>query len=335
MVRSSILVFCLLAVACRTSPVKAETLQAPAAPAPAGPRAPVKPADLATPAPAGTTSTTAQTVKHPRVTRPFLNRYEADAFFAHIDEEHQRFGTASRAKKYKKKKYGNSLVEQRSGRKRLYDHNIFLRALFAGEITLESHGNLQAQFSNGLFLDIGSAILFGEGANTVRDLYEDALVQPHLLIVASDINDKTSKKTMYIDLYRRSGKKLPFPVVEIPTLMVKPEHFKQPLKLFLPSRTGGLIFRSANAGPDLYYERDQVYAHLCALLSAFPDKNILYLFNKFILYKPESNLEFIILGEIDETVGINHRETVWEDIDWTRRTLKEAIRENRQHMPLH
>lgn len=345
MSRLPVALLCMFAIACKTGTVKAEeakvTPRAGAA-ADATPAAgktlpaqqPAKTPAVGKTQPAQPVQPLVIPVKHPRVTRPFLNLYESTAFFAHMDEEHQRFGTAPRVKKYKKKKYGNSSVEQRSGRKRLYDHNIFLRSLFAGELAIEPFGNLQPQFQDGIFLDIGSAILFDEGANTVRDLYEDEKIQRNLLIVASDINDKANKKTMYIDQYRRSGKKLPFPVVEVPLLMVKPEHFINPIKLFLPAHTGGLIFRSANAGPDLYYNREQVHAHLCALISAFPDKNILYLFNKFILYKPENRLDFIILGEIDETVGINHRETVWEDIDWSKRTLKEAIRENHQHLLL-
>ena len=272
------------------------------------------------------------TVAPRKKVRPFLNPYESAVFFAHIEDEHKRFGTASRAKRYKKTKYGNSSVEQRSGRYRLYDHNIFLRHVFAGSIENDVYGNLQPQFDDGLFLDIGSAILYGEGADTVRDLYEDNKIQPHLMIIASDINDKSSKRTMYIDRFRQSGKKLPFPVVEIPMQMVKPAHFVSPLKLFLPTRKGGIILRSANAGPDLYYDKHQVYEHLCAALSAFHDRPLLYLFNKFILYKGEGRADFIILGEIDETVGINHRETTWQDIDWSHRTFKEAIRLNPQYL---
>ncbi len=337
MLRFSIAALSLLAIACKTGSIKAEAARSAAVRSAPGDQTSEKPKagskmPASNAAPAATEVQPKKNRAHPRVTKPFLNLYESAAFFTHMDEEHKRFGTAPRVKRYKKKKYGNSSIEQRSGRRRLYDHNIFLRALFAGELAVEPHGNLQPQFEDGLFLDIGSAILFGEGANTVRDLYEDEEIQPHVLIVASDINDKSGKKTMYIDQYRRSGKKLPFPVVEVPMLMLRPEQFIHPLRLFLPARKGGLIFRSANAGPDLYYDRDQVNAHLCAVISAFPDKNILYLFNKFILYKPESRLEFIIIGEIDGAVGINHRETTWEDIDWSTRSFKEAIRVNLQHL---
>jgi len=339
MLRFYLALISLLAIACKTGTIKAAPPAQPAVevvPAEKPVTGKTLPADRKAdkPAPVISPPSSKTMQKRPRITRPFLNLYESAAFFTHMDEEHRRFGTAPRVKKYKKKKYGNSSIEQRSGRKRLYDHNIFLRALFAGELAVEPYGNLQPQFEDGLFLDIGSAILFGEGANTVRDLYEDEQIQPHLLIVASDINDRSSKKTMYIERYRKSGKKLPFPVVEVSMLMVRPEHFMHPIKLFQPARTGGLIFRSANAGPDLYYDREQVHAHLCALIGAFPDKNVLYLFNKFILYKPESRLDFVIIGEIDESVGINHRETTWEDINWSQRSLKEAIRANLQHLIL-
>lgn len=67
-------------------------------------------------------------------TRPFINPYEAKIFFDHQANEHKKFGMPRYAKHQRKKKYGNSVLMQRSGRKRLYDHNIFLRALLSGKI---------------------------------------------------------------------------------------------------------------------------------------------------------------------------------------------------------
>ncbi|MBL8033354.1 MAG: hypothetical protein JNJ69_06630 [Leptospiraceae bacterium] len=332
MARCSLFLLSLTILACKTAPIKAEN----AAPAPqtAPPAKTEKVPENRDnpPAEKGKTEDKVQPARPRVVGRAILNPYEAEAFYAHMDEEHERFGTPARAKKYKKKKYGNSSVEQRSGRRRLYDHNLFLRALFAGQLVSEAHGNLQQQFADGLFLDIGSAILYGEGAATVRDLYEDKKIQPHLLIIASDINDRGNKKTMYIDQYRKSGRQLPFPVVEVAMLMQKPEDFTTPLKFFLASRQGGIILRSANAGPDLYYDRKRIQTHLRAAIAAFHDRNVLYFFNKFILYKPENRIDFSIIGEIDAEVGINHRETPWEDIDWSKRTFKEGIRLNQQHV---
>lgn len=280
------------------------------------------------------TQATAETPKKktlPKVQNPLLNPYEASAFFDHQAEEHQRFGIPRYAKSQKKKKYGNSVVMQRSGRRRLYDHNILLRALFAGRLHSEVYGDLAEQFTGGIFFDLGSAVLFGEGAETVRDLHEDEKIRDKLTIIASDINDPGGKKSMFVDQYRESDEQLPFPVVEIPRLMDKPEHFSRPLRLFLNNKSG-IILRSANSGPDLYYDTNQVKAHLRAAIQAFPERNILYLFNKYILYKPAARFDFLLIGEIDETVGINHKQPVWEEIDWSKRKFAEAVRLNTQHV---
>jgi hypothetical protein len=265
------------------------------------------------------------------IKRAFSNPYENDAFVLHMAEEHKTFGTASRVKKYKKRKFGNSLIEQRSGRRRLYDHNIFLRALFAGKLVADGSVNLKDQFEGALFFDIGSAILFGDGADTVRDIFEDKKVSPHLKIIASDINDGTNKKNRYVDIYRKSGEKLPFPVVEIPMMMEKPEHFRNPVKFFLTDEIEAVILRSANAGPDLYYDTREVQRHLRSAVAAFYGKHVIYFFNKYILYKPKERESFVILGEIDPEVGINHRVPTWEEIEWGSRTFSEAIRLNPQY----
>jgi hypothetical protein len=267
-----------------------------------------------------------------RVGNPILNPYEYEIFVKHTTEEYKKFGTPKRAKRYKKKKYGNTLVEQRSGRKRLYDHNIFLRELFKGKLEAREYGDLREQFEHGIFLDIGSAILFGEGASTVRDLHEDTEISTKLTIIASDINDKSSKKTRYVDIYRKSPKKLPFPVVEVAMQMNKPEDFLTPLKLFIKEDTQGIILRSANAGPDLYYPPKLVREHLRSAIIAFADYNLIYFFNKFILYKPVDRQDFLIIGEIDDEVGTNHRQATWEDINWKKRRFNEAIRLNQQHV---
>lgn len=265
-------------------------------------------------------------------TQPLQNPYEFREFMRNVEDEHKRFGTAERAKKYKRKKYGNSVVEQRSGRKRLYDHNIFLRALLEGKLQFGAGENLAEQFKDGIFLDIGSAILYGEGADTVRDLYEDNKIHPHLTVIASDVNDPTSKKTMYVDIYRKTRKSLPFPVVEVSLLMDRPVHFTGPLKLFLKDADTAIILRSANAGPDLYYTPKQVQKHLRAAVLAFYERDLIYLFNKYILYKPKKRPDFLIIGEIDDKVGTNHRETTWQEIDWKTRTFDEAVQLNKQYV---
>lgn len=263
--------------------------------------------------------------------RLIANTYERRAFRMHARDEHETYGQSQSIKGYKKKKYGKSIVEQRSGRKRLLDHNIFLRALFQGRLKSEAFGDLKAQFEGALFFDIGSAILFGDGADTVRDLYEDITITEHLQFIASDINDPAQKKTMYIKIFRASGKKLPFPLVEIPQLMNRPEHFINPPAAYLKPEQS-VILRSCNAGPDLYYTQAQVDAHLKAAAEAFQNRPLIYFFNKFIFYKPARYKNFVILGEIDPEVGVNHRETPWKTIDWARRSFTQAIELNPQYI---
>ncbi len=292
---------------------------------------PKKPAEEPKPLPAKAENPPVEPAKTVIIKRAFYNPYENDAFVLHMAEEHKTFGTANRVKKYKKKKFGNSIVEQRSGRRRLYDHNIFLRAVFSGKLIADGSVNLRDQFEGALFFDIGSAILSGEGADTVRDLFEDKKVSPHLKIIASDINDSANKKNRYVDTYRKSGEQLPFPVVEIPTMMERPEHFKNPVKLFLTDEIDAVILRSANAGPDLYYDTREVQRHLRSAIAAFYGRHVIYFFNKYILYKPKERESFVILGEIDPEVGINHRVPTWEEIEWGSRTFTEAIRLNPQY----
>lgn len=335
MFRAVFLSLCLVVIACKSGQTKSEPQPTSAQPAaattaPAKAQAATKPAKK--PADPDEEAIDPAEAQLPVVIKkPITNPYEYSAFLANVESEHKKFGLASLAKSYKKKKYGNSLVEQRSGRKRLYDHNIFLRALLAGRLNSENYGNLQNQFEGGVFLDIGSAILFGEGADTVRDIYEDKEIQPRLTIVASDINDPGNKKTMYVNIYRESGSPLPFPVVEIAMMMDKPEHFTTPIQEYLKSGAG-VILRSANAGPDLYYDKKQVQKHLRAAIQAFYDRPLIYLFNKYILYKPRKRNNFLVVGEIDDQVGTNHRKSTWETIDWSQRTFDEAIRLNQQHL---
>lgn len=255
----------------------------------------------------------------------FANLYEEKIFYERMANEHAKYGKPINLRHAKKKKFRGAFIEQRSGRKRLYDHNLFLRSLYAGKLDLREYGKLSDQFEGAVFLDIGSAILSEEGAATVRDLFEDKNVSSHLTLVASDINDKTSPKHRYVDIYRRQKKQLPFDVVEISPLMTDPAKFTRPLESHLSDAARPVMLRSANSGPDLYYDAKQLKKHLLAALDAFSNRNLIYFFNKFILYKPKAASYFMMIGEIDESVGTNHKETTWEDIDWSKRKFDEGI----------
>ncbi len=230
----------------------------------------------------------------------------------------------------KKRKFGNSVIEQRSGRMRLYDHNIFLRGVFAGAVEHKEFGSLDSLFQNGIFFDIGSAIIMFEGAPTVRDVYEDPGVMKHLkTVIASDINDKSSRENSYIDRYHdRSNKvpsyRLPFPVEEIPIAIDTPEKFQQLTEKYSLADTP-MIFRGANSGPDLYYSTETTQKHLEAMIIAYADRNVLYFFNSLVLFKHKSRNNFQIIGIINPNVGFAHRGEPWGIISWENRKLTEAF----------
>ncbi len=246
-------------------------------------------------------------------------------------KEHRAFGRRSLQKLYKKKKYGNHTVMQRSSRKRLYDHNIFLRGVFAGQVKHRYSGSFKQVFKDAVFIDLGSAILYADGAPTVRDIHEDKKVANHLKkIVATDINDPNDKKAQYISHYRKKKKKLPFTVREIPMELGSTEKFRKLTDKVAPTPTP-LIFRSANSGPDLFYSPQSVKRHFTAMAQAYPERNVMYFYNRYVLFKPAGSKGFHIIGQMSR-VGFDHRRPSWTKVNWRKRRLSRAFYKNRKYM---
>jgi hypothetical protein len=244
--------------------------------------------------------------------------------------EWRQFGHDYHWENHKYQPYRNSVVMQRSARHRLYDHNIILAGLFDGLLTHKTRGDLAPLFKNALFVDIGSAILIEEGAPTVRDLYEDPKVESNLIaIIATDINEPGAE---YIDTYTKSRQNLPFPVHRIPLRLNQVSHFQELTEKYIKKGTP-IIFRSANSGPDLYYPPGDVRQHFRALIRAFYDRDVIYFFNKFILYKPAREMAFEKLGR-DSGIGVDHMGVPWESIDWKNRRLQSAFLPNSDYITI-
>ncbi len=222
---------------------------------------------------------------------------------------------------------GKTVGIQFSQRKRLYDHNILLRALFAGRLVHRDHGNLQERFLGALFFDLGSGILYADGAPTVRDIHEDESVRRFLgALVASDINDPSSEKTRFVDIYRKTRNNLPFPVQEIPMAITRADQVDAMLRPYEPSHRGPLILRTVNTGIDYYYPEPQLRAHLQAVLEATGGRDVLYLFNKYVLFRAREADSFAILGELPDTVFMVERYGWrWRRINWSRRTVEQSF----------
>ncbi len=252
----------------------------------------------------------------------FLISGERDEVLAYQRSEHYGYGPESLRSYYIRTVPGDGTgpsIMQRSGRRRLYDHNLVLRALFAGYLRHHRDGSLLPIFDNALFIDIGSAILNGEGAPTCRDLYEDKSVYNYLhRIIATDINDPESR---YVDTYVRTRNNLPFEVRAVPLALDTPEK----MDALVQDKRHPLIFRSANSGPDLYYSPDVLTGHFKAMISQAGNRPLLYLFGKYLLYKSRTSPGFEIIGEVDYDVGFNHRFPGWTTVNWNARTLREAF----------
>lgn len=249
--------------------------------------------------------------------------------------EVQTFGGQKNIDHYNTTPLQETMFMQRSGRRRLYDHNILLRAVYSGKVMHAEHGSLGRLFEKAVFIDIGSAILFGEGAPTVRDIYDDPLVAGHLSgVVATDIDDPSSEKTRYVTIYRKKNN-LPFPVLEIDMRMVHTAQFNDLLEKAEPpalGTTSPVIFRTANAGPDLFYSSVDMRRHLRAAAESCKDRNVIYLFSKFVLFKAAGRVSYQMIGEIDPSVGIYHSADVWLNINWATRTIQQAFFPNKKYL---
>ncbi|MCZ8341550.1 MAG: hypothetical protein O9301_00820 [Leptospira sp.] len=240
--------------------------------------------------------------------------------------EKLRFGLANHIHYYKIKKTKNTVVEQRSGRRRLYDHNLILRSIFRDRIHHHIYGSLGSLLTGASFIDFGSAILYEEGAVTVRDLYEDEFIRSHLkTIVATDINDPEYSHTRYIEIHMSDREPFPFSFNEIPYRLDDPEYFRILTRIYTTSEFTPLILRSTNSGPDLFYTVEEMKDHFSSILEANPYRTILYFFNRFIFLRTPCQSKFELIGTIDEKVGVNHSFSAWRYVDWNRRELSEAI----------
>jgi len=231
------------------------------------------------------------------------------------------YGNLQQREMHKRSRYKNTFLMQRSARRRLYDHNIILSGIFDDRIKHKKLGAISSLFEGSVFIDLGSAILYEEGAPTVRDIFEDKKVSPHLSnIVATDINEEGAR---YIDIYNEKKQNLPFPVREINPRLVNPGQFLSLAEEFM-NETTPVILRSCNSGPDLYYKPEDVKEHLRSAVRAFYDRNVLYFFAKFVLFKPAGSIHFEHLGR-DSGIGNAHNSHAWQYVDWEKRELNKSF----------
>lgn len=276
-----------------------------------------------------------QNIKDLGATRLIEDPDDEVGFFRNHESEKLRYGLAHHLYFYKHKTLKNTVVEQRSGRKRLFDHNIILRRLFLGEIQHMQFGPLDEIFRNSVFLDFGSAILYDEGAPTVRDIQEDWRVEPYLKrIVATDINDYEYPHTQYYNIFLKERFPYPFEVREIQKSLTDREFLRGLIGEFTSSQYAPIIFRSTNSGPDLFYTLEEAREHFRSILVSNPKRYILYFFNRFVLFRAPCSDSFQLVGLIDESIGVNHSIPAWRYVNWEKRELKTAFRHDKNYLTI-
>jgi hypothetical protein len=265
----------------------------------------------------------------------FESANEEEYLFANHKSRYQVFGTEKMKAHFSNKRAGDTVAIQFTDRKRLYDHNILLAAIFAGRINHIQCGNLGNRFQGSLFFDLGSAVLYRGGAPTVRDIFEDKKVFPHLShLVASDINDDSSAKTQFINIYRKQKAQLPFPVEEIDMSITTPEQVKKMISKYVSNETSPIIFRTVNTGIDYFYKEDELKKHFQAVLASMDKRDFIYFFNRFILFKPQEGNKFQIIGEIFERMFAAEKGKNWRKTFWTKRKLQDGFIPNKKYLTL-
>ena len=61
------------------------------------------------------------------------------------------------------------------------------------------------------------------------------------------------------------------------------------------------------------------------MIKEYSTRNVLYLYNKFVLFKPVDADYFQKLGEIDAKIGLSHTQRVWDNINWNKRKLEDLF----------
>ncbi len=252
----------------------------------------------------------------------FSTRSDAKLFFKYQASIRVK---KSKSKKVQKKKKKPSPLGQYSDHKRLFDHNIFLRSLFNRQIHHSKYGNLFERFNRASFIDLGSAIMHKKRAPTVQDIAKDRSIAPNLShIVATDINDYQNKKE-YFNRWIKLRRKVSFQVAEISLSITRAQQVSQLFKDCRIDKGSAKIFRTVDTGIDRGYTRSQLKHHLHAVLEATKHNDVLYFFNKFLLFKAKEGQRFSIVGSFDKKVFALAK-TNYKKINWKKRRLKKGFK---------
>ncbi|NUQ33533.1 MAG: S1 RNA-binding domain-containing protein [Planctomycetaceae bacterium] len=161
----------------------------------------------------------------------------------------------------------------------------------------------------------------------IQAVFVDIGYKKNAFLHVSDVIAPYNPRVELSDIYGTDPVEV-IPVEEIDMRLVERGQIQKLLIPYALDRTSPVILRSVNSGPDLYYTPDDVRRHLYAVRSACFERNTLYFFNIFVLWKPALAEHFVLLGQIDENLGANRRIDAWALVDWQKRRLADAFRPN-------
>jgi hypothetical protein len=186
-------------------------------------------------------------------------------------------------------------VLNRTDVKRNYDSEIFLQNLAT---------------PNSVVIDIGSALGNNNAQLAGVSVYELAsnpkIKNKNIKVIATDI---PSEVKGFEELKRRGNKVYPIDYAQVP------ETFNTPVRDILKSKNlenvKDVYLRAANS-IDLLMNVQETSEHFKHISSSLKDKNVTYLYNNVILYKPAGSTKFKKLGNLNNS-AFDHRAPTWKN----------------------
>lgn len=186
-------------------------------------------------------------------------------------------------------------VLNRTDIKRNYDSEVFLQNLAT---------------PNSVVIDIGSALGNNNSQLAGVSVYELAsnpkIKSKNIKVIATDI---PSEVKGFEELKRRGDKVYPIDYAQVP------ETFNTPIKDILKTKklenVKDIYLRAANS-IDLLMNVQETSEHFKHISSTLKDKNVTYLYNNTILYKPANSTKFKKLGNLNNS-AFDHRASTWKN----------------------
>jgi len=155
-----------------------------------------------------------------------------------------------------------------------------------------------------IVIDIGSALGNSNPKRagiTVKELVDNSKISSKATIVGTDIPEQMERWNKLQGKYNINTYKVPANFMTPVGSIVK--------KYSKPTEDGIVILRSSN-GIDLLMDENQAAGHFSHVASELKDKNVYYLYNKYVYYKSSGASTFTQIGNLHNR-GFDHKGRDW------------------------